>query len=232
MLMCCGVDLGISGKTAFHIVAGENFQLRTLYMQAILSIKAPAVEEIIDKINTAFHPNLFLLESNGPGGIFVQYLVQNKPHVPVAMVDSSKPPMDIELWDSTILTKDGFLNYRAVGFWLVHMLFRDKRITLPRDDPELTAQLTTLYYHEHPQLKKVQIVSKRKLKFNSSELGDIDLSHSPDKADALMLAALGYAVLHQQEKVITGIQMQEIIEPEVAGFFPIGLLPDLQEDYE
>ena len=74
------------------------------------------------------------------------------------------------------------------------------------------------------------------MRFSShvSELEGYDFSRSPDKADALALASLGYALLMQE--IISDAQgptqqEEEIIDPLIDGMFAVGAT-DIEFEYE
>lgn len=229
-IISAGVDLGSSGKTAFHVVVGQNFRLKTVYQHSIVSVRPQQVEEEIQAIYTQFNPDVFLMESNGPGAIFLSYVHEHLSHIPIVGVDtSSSPPEEgIFVWDDMMMNNKTHLNMRAIMYWIVHLLLRDQRLSLLREDAELFVQLTSTYWEfDKTRGDKLKITPKRNLRITGSEFEGLDFSKSPDKADACALSCLGYTLL-AQEDILTQRnpvkQEEEVIEPEFDGFFEIGKL--------
>ncbi len=227
-IVSLGVDLGRSGKTAFSVLAGdETWHTRVLHMEDISSISAPEAERILNVLNSQYQPNIIIIEANGPGGVLAEFAVKNNPNLPLYAVFPDHPALDIYLWNDIVMTEREFLNLRAQNYFIIRYLFRDNRIVLPYEDPELFAQLTSTYWEaDRIHSDKIKLTAKKQLRFSShgSELEGYDFSRSPDKADALALAALGYAMLMQDEHAGSSgeAQEEEIIEPFSDGFFPIG----------
>ena len=230
-----GLDLGRSGKTAFSGLSGPNFRVRQVFQHAISSISAPEVEKELVKIYGMMMPQLIVLESNGPGGVFAEFVIQNHPSLPISMVDTSMPAFTLNIWDDIVLSDREYLNIRAQMYWIVRLLLRDNRLKFPYEDAELFAQLTSTQWDaDKGHGEKIRIVPKKMMKINyyHSELEGNPGSRSPDKADALALSCLAYAILFDQQagQQKGGDQQDEIIDPLVDGEFPIGLTADLFED--
>lgn len=226
MVVACGVDLGRSENTVPVILSGDKWHLRLTYMEKFKSISAPVVEELVNKLYSIYSPEIIVIEINGPGGVFIDYLVKHNSSLPVVGVDTGVPPTDInglELWDDQIINAKEFYNIRAAMYWITRLLFRDKRITLPREDVELFAQLSTVMWMEDKPTSKIKLDPKKGMKTFKSDLGEMDSSRSPDKADAFCLAALGYALVYRDSTTPTML-VDEWIEPELGmeGMFPIG----------
>lgn len=230
MITVCGLDLGRSGKTAFNILAGEGWNIHCIHMEDVSSISAPEAERILNVLNAQYQPAVIIIEANGPGGVLAEFAVKNNPNLPLFTVYPDQPCFTIHLWNQIVLTDREFVNIRAEMYFILRYLFRDNKITLPYEDPELFAQLTSTYWQaDKNKADKIQLTPKKMMRISShsSELEGYDFSRSPDKADALALAALGYALLMQDE-ITAGsgeAQEEEIIEPdfEHLGFFPVGL---------
>lgn len=230
MITVCGLDLGRSSKTAFNILGGEGWDLRCLHMEDASSISAPEVERILNTLNGQFQPQVIIVEANGPGGVFAEFAVKNNPNLPLYTVYPDQPAYILQLWNNIVLHEREFLNIRAEMYFILRYLFRDNKIALPYEDPELFAQLTSTYWDsDKARADKIRLTPKKMMRISShsSELEGYDFSRSPDKADALALAALGYALLMQEELESSGggdAQQEEIVEPslENLGFFPIG----------
>ena len=234
-LTSLGFDLGKTGNTVVTVIQGENFKLRCSHIQSLSSIAPSQAEEML-KLNCAIYsPDIVVLESNGPGYVFIDYLVKNSSNtnLPIMSVDTGNPvpdDLELELWDEIKLTSRDFLNIRALMYWITRLVFRDKRMSLYKEDPELFAQLSKMGWEFDENKKdKIKIESKRKMrqKFYQSELGPISTGRSPDKADSFCLAVLGYAILHMEHAVSSRPALPDIeavIEPPIGfdGFFPIG----------
>ena len=76
---------------------------------------------------------------------------------------------------------------------------------------------------ENKQTSKIKIDPKKGMRTFKSDLGEMDSTRSPDKADAFCLAALGYALVYQ-DTLSTVSSMDEIVEPALGfeGMFDIG----------
>lgn len=226
-IISLGLDLGRSGQTIPIILGGDQWKLRLLHIETMRSVSAPFVEERVNTLYSIYTPGIIVIESNGPGGVFIDYLIKHNSSLPVVGVDTSVPPTDldgIELWgEGMIINAKEFYNVRAAMYWLTKLLFRDRRITLPREDTELFAQLSTIMWMENRLTSKIQIDPKKGMKTFKSDLGEMDSTRSPDKADAFCLAALGYALIYQ-DVLTPAAQVDEVTEPpeELAGFFPLG----------
>lgn len=219
-----GLDLGRSANTVPVILGGDDWHLRLLHIENLRSVSAPFVEERINTLYSMYTPGIIVIEVNGPGGVFIDYLTKHNSSLPVVGVDTSVPPTDIdgvELWGDMVINAKEFYNVRAAMYWLTKLLFRDRRITLPHEDAELFAQLSSILWMEDKQTSKIRIDPKKGMKTFKSDLGEMDSTRSPDKADAFCLAALGYALIHQASH-IPADSVDEITEPELAGFFPLG----------
>ena len=226
MVCSLGVDLGRSGNTVPIILGGDKWNLRLLHIENLRSVSAPFVEERVNLLYSIYTPGIIVIESNGPGGVFIDYLTKHNSALPVVGVDTSVPPTDIdgiELWEDMIINAKEFYNVRAAMYWLTKLLFRDRKITLPHEDIELFAQLSSIMWMENKQTGKIMIDPKKGMKTFKSDLGEMDSTRSPDKADAFCLAALGYALIYQ-DTLSTVSQVDEIVEPELGfeGYFNIG----------
>mgnify|MGYP001563946509 FL=1 len=226
MSVAMGLDLGRTGNTISLILSGDKWKLRLTHIETFRNISAPRVEEHVNTLYSVYTPEIIVIENNGPGGVFIDYLVKNNASLPVVGVDTSLPPNDLDelpLWDDLMIHAKEFFNVRAAMYWITKLLFRDKRITLPSEDTELFAQLSGIYWGEHPTNSKIRIQSKKSMKTFESELGSLESTRSPDKADAFCLAALGYALVYRDSQPQVAM-VDEIIEPEPGweGIFPIG----------
>lgn len=226
-MISIGCDLGRSGKTVITAIEGEKFKLRLVQSLIVSSISAPEVESMLANVHATIGGQIVLVESTGPGGVFADYIAKNRPGIPIYTVDTSLPAIDLALWNDIVLTEKEFSNIRAEMFWIVRLLFRDQRISLPSEDPELFAQLSSMRWDlDKSRGERIRIEPKKymKISYAASELEGYSASRSPDKADALALAVLGYTFLAQNEGKENVVD--EIIEPEVDGFFPIGALSE------
>lgn len=226
MVVSLGLDLGRSGSTIPIVLGGDEWKLRLLHLENLKSVSAPFVEERVNTLYAMYTPGVIVIESNGPGGVFIDYLIKHNSALPVVGVDTSVPPIDIdgvELWGDMVINAKEFYNVRAAMYWLTKLLFRDRRITLPFEDAALFAQLSSIMWMENRLTGKIQIDSKKGMKTFKSDLGEMDSSRSPDKADAFCLAALGYALIYQATQT-PAVQVDEIMEPEPGfeGLFDIG----------
>lgn len=77
------------------------------------------------------------------------------------------------------IDKDSYINLRAEGYWHLREIFQSGEIDIDSEDEDLAAQLAELQY-KPTSGGKIQIESKLEMKRR--------LGHSPDDADALMLA--------------------------------------------
>jgi len=233
-MITLGLDLGRSGKTAFSVIEGENFMVRQLLNYAISSISGPDVEKELLKFYGIYNPQVILLEANGPGGVFAEYVLKNSPSLPLITVDTSMPPIPLGLWNDIVLSEKEFLNIRAEMYWILHLLFRDQRLKLQYEDPELFAQLTSTQWGvDKTYGEKIRILPKKTMRINyyHSELEGDPGSKSPDKADALALSSFAYTLLYTEQDGSHGQEeTAEMIEPTEDGFFPIGLSPDIYEE--
>lgn len=227
MITVGSLDLGTSGKSAICIVQGEKFKVKCIYLEAIQSISAPDLEVVLDQAHARFQPQIWLMEMNGPGAIFEAYLQKNKPHIPMATVDTSLPLPEeytIPLWEDFEVNHKLVLNVRAAMYWILRLFYRDQRSKIYKDDEELFAQLSVLRWdNDNARGDKIYMISKRKLRFATSDLDEEPFSKSPDKADALALAHFAYCLMEQQnvEGVETEEQHDEVVEPPADGFFPV-----------
>lgn len=224
--MAC--DLGRTGKTAFCVLQGDNFFIRCAHMEAIPSIAAPEVETHIKTINSMFHPSIIVMELNGPGGVFIDFALDRNPTLPIVAVDTSLPGVNIPLWNEIALGGEEFQNLRAEMYWILRLLFRDQRIKFPREDAELWSQLSTIKWtFDENKKDRILLESKKNMRLAQyrSELGPA-FSSSPDKADSLALASLGYAIIQAEVTVAqtTGEEVDEVISPDAGfeGFIPLG----------
>ena len=94
------IDMGRSGKTAFAIVSGEDWKLRLTHMVDYSSISAPEVETAALHIYNQFLPQIIIVEMNGPGGVFTEFMIQKSPFLAniLYLIDPSQPPIELELW--------------------------------------------------------------------------------------------------------------------------------------
>ena len=228
-MIVCGVDVGRSGKTAFNVLYGDSqWNTEVLRMEDHSSISAPDVERYMLGLYADFNPDLIVIEGNGPGGVMAEYALKNNVTLPIYLVFPEHPPFTLYLWNTLVLHEREFLNIRAEQYFILRYLFRDNRIVLPHEDPELFAQLTGTYWEaDKTRDDKIRLMAKKSMRFSShvSELEGYDFSRSPDKADALALAALGYSLLMQEILSDTqgGVQQEEeITDPIIEGLFNIG----------
>lgn len=226
MTVALGVDLGRTNNTIPIVLSGDKWKLRLTHIETLRSISAPRVEEHVNMLYALYTPEIIVIENNGPGGVFIDYLVKNNASLPVVGVDTSLPPDDLDelpLWDDLMIHAKEFFNVRAAMYWITKLLFRDRRITLPSEDTELFAQLSGIYWGEHPTNSKIRIQPKKSMKTFESELGSLESTRSPDKADAFCLAALGYALIYRDSQPQVAL-VDEIIEPREGweGYFDLG----------
>ena len=221
-------DLGRTGKTAFCALQGDNFFLRCIHMEAISSISAPEVETHLKSLHSTYRPAIIVMEINGPGGVFIDFAMKNTPDLPIVAVDTSLPAVQIPLWNDITLGGEEFQNIRAEMYWILRLLFRDQRIKFPREDAELWSQLSTIKWtFDENKKDRIQLESKKHMRLAQyrSELGPA-FSSSPDKADSLALASLGYAVMQAEVAIAqtTGEEVDEVISPDIGfeGFIPLG----------
>jgi len=77
-----------------------------------------------------------------------------------------------------------FTNIRAEAYWELRELFQNGTIDI-LDDKELMNQLAQIHYDIRPGEQKIKIEAKKDMKKRTG-------AHSPDRADALMLAFYNY----------------------------------------
>jgi len=227
MATSIGLDLGKTGNTVPVVLTGDNWRLRLTHIETLKSVSAPRVESHINQLYSQYTPDIIVIENNGPGWVLIDYLVKNNSNLPVVGVDTSLPPDDLDevpLWEDLVIHAKEFYNVRAAMYWITKLLFRDKRIRLIREDVELFAQLSGIYWDEHPTNSKIRIQPKKGMKTFESELGNLDSTRSPDKADAFCLAALGYALIYKETRAQSSSAVDEIVQPldGFEGLFDIG----------
>ena len=241
MITAIGLDAGTSGKSAISVLQGNDWsKVHCVALEAAQSIAAPDLEALLVRYCEHYNPQIVVMEENGPGAVFAGYIERNQPSIPLATVNTQLAlPEDYELilWNDIRINTAELLNVRAAMCWILRLLFQDRRIELWFDDEELIAQLGTLRWdHDNARGDKIFMVSKRKLRFKSSELDTEPFSKSPDKADSLALASLGYAILMQQDlpETLTGeaSQEQDIIDPVIEGMFAVDDLTTEMEQNE
>lgn len=223
-----GVDLGKTGNTVPVVLSGDNWRLRLIHIEKLKYNSAPRVESHINQLYAQYNPDIIVIESNGPGWVLIDYLAKNNSSLPLAGIDTSLPPDDLDelpLWEDLAIHAKEFYNIRAAMYWITKLIFKDQRVKLYKEDTELFAQLSGIYWGEHPTNSKIRIQPKKSMKTFESELGSLESTRSPDKADAFCLAALGYALSYRETHVAgRGNTTDEIIEPPdgLEGFFDIG----------
>ena len=230
-LLSCGLDLGRSGKTAIAVISGTDWHLRLIHLEEHSSISAPDVENAILRVYARFQPKVIILEMNGPGGVFAEFAVQKNPGLPLLTVDVSHPPIDLQLWPDFQFIPEEYLNIRAEEYFIVHYLLKHRRLKFPYEDAELFAQLSSTYWDlDKTKAEKIRLMPKKNMKVSdfSNELEGLSFSRSPDKADALAMACLGYALIASNEALDTGEQVNDVISPLSDGLFNIGEI-DLEE---
>ena len=218
-----GLDLGGSGTTVLTPLIGEQWQVRLLPQIALRSVSPQEVEGHLLTLLGLYQPRVMLAEWNGPGSVFLQYVTERHPSLPIVGVDTGLAAIPLTLWNGLQMHPLEFLNIRAQMYWLIRLLYRDKQITAVKEDAELFAQLSTIRWEFDRQYKdRIQIKPKREMGvFYTSSLGEISIARSPDKADSLCLAALAYALCQNEASTITA-QYDEIVQPDVEGYFPLG----------
>lgn len=230
MTTAIGIDYGRVGRTVLTVLTGDNFEVVCPYLQTFKSISSSRVEEETKIVSSIYNPDIILLESNGPGGVFLEYINQHNLNLPIVGIDTSTPLFtELTLWNDIKLRPEEFHNGRAGMYWLVRLMFRDKRIKLLKENLVLFSQLSSINWSEHPQSRKIILESKKGMKSFNSSLGSVQSSgRSPDEADSLCLAALGYAVVYQESMANGNAAEDEVIEPDIGmeGFFPIGMASD------
>ena len=238
MITVASCDLGTSGKSAICALRGDRFRVKCIYLEAVQSIAGPDLEEMVDQVNRQFHPSIFLMEQNGPGAVFADYLTRFKPHIPLATVDTSLPLPEgytIPLWDEIEVNHKLVLNIRAAMYWILRLFYRDQRSTIYKEDEELFSQLSVLRWdNDNARGDKIYMISKKKLRFTTSDLDEEPFSKSPDKADALALAHFAYCLAEQQgmESQAGEEAEEQLIEPVSDGFFStIGFEGEVEGDY-
>ena len=239
MPIAIGLDAGTSGKSAIAVLKGNSWdEVHCVALEAAQSIADPDLEALLVRYCEHYNPNVVIMEENGPGAVFAGYIERNNPTIPLATINPQlalPENYELVLWDDIRITGLELLNIRASMCWILRLMFRDKRIILHFDDEELIAQLGTLRWdHDTVKGDKIYMIPKRKLRFKNSELDEEPFSRSPDKADSLALAALGYAILMQQENVEIDMgertAEEDIIDPIIPGMFEVGKLTT-EEDY-
>ena len=228
-LTVAGLDLGTSGKSAITVLRGADFNLTCLHSEAISSINPVDLEARIEVVHGHYSPELWIMELNGPGAVFSGYMERNRPHIPLATVDVSlaPPEEDIRLWDDAVrISNREFLNVRAAMYWILRMMMRDQKLKFLQEYPEMFAQLSVLRWdNDNARGDKIYMISKRKLRLKSnSDLDDEPFSKSPDMADSVALACLGYALLMQRlaEESEAVEEGPDMIPPTILGMFDIG----------
>lgn len=223
MVAVVGLDLGGSGTTVLTPLLGEQWKVRMLPQIAMRSVSPQEVEVQLLNLLALYQPRAMLAEWNGPGSLFLQYVLERHPTLPIAGVDTSLAAIPLTLWNGLQMHPLEFLNIRAQMYWLIRLLYRDKQITALKEDAELFAQLSTIRWEFDRQYKdRIQIKPKREMRaFYTSSLGDVSIARSPDKADSLCLAAFAYA-LSQNEEQTVNVPFDEIVQPDVDGYFPLG----------
>lgn len=226
-MISLGVDLGRSGKTAFVVLACQDWRLHLFHMEEYNSISAPEVQKYLETAVARFDPAVIVMESNGPGGVLADYLYAAHPLWPLFAFDVSQPGFTFNLYEGLVFTTQEYLNIRAQEYMLIRQLLASRRLTFEYEDPELFAQLSSTYWDiDKTKSERIRLMPKRNMRVSNytTELEGISFSRSPDKADALALACLGYALAAQEEGDFlgTGGREDEIIEPDIPGLFPIG----------
>lgn len=225
-----GIDAGTSGKSSICILQGNGWDMYCPVIEAIQSISAPDLESVIARHHAVYNPKIMIMELNGPGATLGPYIEKNQPQIPLATVDVSLPlpeEYSLWLWDEIEVSHRIVLNVRAAMYWVLRLAFRDQKIKLHFDDEELEVQLGTLRWdNDNARGDKIYMLSKKKLKFKSSELDSEPFSKSPDKADSLALAILGYTILMQQQlgdddEIRQDVDEGEIFDPTHDGFFQL-----------
>ena len=219
-----GTDLARSGHSAFCVLAGRDWRVHMIHLSSISSVTAPEVEAVLVSVASRFTPHVIVLESNGPGAMFADFVSLRQPGLSLATIDTSLPATPLPLWGSLELGPKEILNVRTEMHWIVRLLLRDRRLTFDREDEELFAQLSSMTWdYDRIRGDRIALISKRNLRLpHGSELEVEPFSRSPDKADALALAALGYAALQQRDLPATTEIEEDIIQPEFEGFYDIG----------
>ncbi len=95
-----------------------------------------------------------------------------------------------------VFDSERFVNLRAKCYWAIRERFQDGNIDIDPEDVDLAAQLVEIRY-KRTSAGKIQIESKEEYIARLKDKGDEDTAHSPDDADALMLA---YAELPEAPK--------------------------------
>lgn len=228
-IISLSVDVGRSGKSAFCVVAGKGWErLKVIHLEALSSISAPEVEAVMTRLYHQFNANIITVESNGPGGVFVDYAMLHNPSLPLFSVDVGDIPIKLYLWDEILIDDREYINIRAANYFIVRHLFRAGKLKLPYEDTELFAQLTATFWDaDKTRGDKIKLMPKKNMRMSdfASELEGVQFSRSPDKADALALACLGYTILMQDDLLAArGGQEEEIIQPPDGneGEFNIG----------
>lgn len=223
MVAVVGLDLGGSGTTVLTPLIGENWKMRLLPQIALRSVAPQEVEGHLLNLLALYQPRAMLAEWNGPGSVFLSYVLERHPSLPIVGVDTSLPAIPLTLWNGLQMHPLEFLNIRAQMYWIVRLCYRDQRITAVQEDPELFAQLSTISWMFDRQYKdRIQIKPKREMRaFYTSSLGEVSIARSPDKADSLCLAALAYALCQAEGNTVT-TTYEEVVQPEVEGYFPLG----------
>ena len=234
-LRALGCDIGRSGKTAFSCVeetgVGNSWTLRQCMQTSIVGISAPEVEQHIVRWFSILNPAIVVMEGNGPGGPASDYIILNNPQIPLLVVDTGLPGLDVPIWNNVVLSEKEFANVRAEMYWVVKLLLKERRLKFAYEDAELFGQLSSLPWElDKTKGERIKIASKRGLKLNyyHSELEGNPGSRSPDKADALALSCFGYAMVVGQT-VGKKDDDDGIYMPDQDGFFPIGHVDLIEE---
>ena len=226
-MISLGIDLGRSGHTAFSVIVGDGWDmLRLVHLETHQSIMATDVERYLVTINARFSPSICIVESNGPGGVFADFVAEHHPGIPLYPVDVSQPPFTLFLFNDIKLDASEYLNVRAENYFILRYLLKAGRLKFAFEDAELFSQLSSTFWDvDKSKSEKIRLMPKRNMKISNftSELEGIQFSRSPDKADSLALACLGYAILMQDDLAVgKGQAEEEIIQPEVEGYFDLG----------
>lgn len=212
------VDLGRSGHSAFSILIGDGWdRIKLVHMESHASIMATDVEKHLVRLHAQWNPACWVIEANGPGGVFCEFASQNHPYLPIYSVDVSQQPSTLYLWDSIVFNDREYLNWRACEYFILRYMLRAGKLKFAFEDAELFSQLCSTFWDvDKSRGEKIRIMPKRNMKINNytSELEGIQFSRSPDKADSLALACLGYAILMQDDIAdARGKVEEEIIQP-------------------
>src|SRR5438552_105227 len=79
----------------------------------------------------------------GLAAFFGALIDRDHPGIPMMTVDTSAPPIHLELLGELVVTEKELLNIRAEMYWITRLLFKEESIKLLEENAELLAQLSS-----------------------------------------------------------------------------------------